>query len=131
MSTLPDEGPHAVHEAELVFAHVRAVVGDRATKATSPRLSTRLTAKALRAAGVHHVGGETLHAADLRRDGTQLFDRSETVLLEVLALPRWFYGLYVEPNTPTCAQWRELTDVFEALGGALGAHLASIDDFAH
>jgi len=131
MSTSPGDDRHAVHDAELVFAHVRAVVGDRATRQASPRLSARLTARALGRAGFHHVTGERLTAGDLRRDRTQFFDRSETVLVEVLALPRWFYGLYVEPNTPTCTQWAEVTAVLDELGRRVDARLAPADDFAH
>jgi hypothetical protein len=131
MTSPPVDGSHAVHDPELVFAHVRAVVGDRASRRTSPRLSARVVARALRAAGFHHVTGEPLGPADLRRDGTQFFDRSETVLVEVLALPRWFYGLYVEPNTPTPAQWAEVTEMFDRLGGELDARLAPADGFAH
>jgi len=120
---------HPVHEQELVFAHVRAVLVHAERGSVLPRLSRRRTARALTDAGFRCLTGEPVRAADLGRDGTQFFDRSETVLVEALTRGRRFYGLFVEPTSPSHEDWATVTAMFADLGRRLDARLAPADQF--
>lgn len=125
----PTSASHPVHEQELVFAHVRAVLGAAEASPVLPRLSRRKTARALASAGFCNLTGEPVRASALKHDGTQFFDRSETVLVESLNSGRRFYGLFVEPTSPTHEDWATITDMFAELGRRVHGRLAPADQF--
>jgi hypothetical protein len=125
----PSSASHPVHEQELVFAHVRAVLGASEASPVLPRLSRRKTARALASAGFCNLTGEPVRAAALKQDGTQFFDPSETVLVETLVTGRRFYGLFVEPASPTHDDWATVTAMFSELGRRVHARLAPADQF--
>ena len=125
----PTSTSHPVHEQELVFAHVRAVLSAGEAGPVLPRLSRRTTARALASAGFSTLTGEPVRASALKHDGTQFFDRSETVLVESLNSGRRFYGLFVEPTSPTHEDWATVTDMFAELGRRVHGRLAPADQF--
>ncbi|WP_354595007.1 hypothetical protein [Frigoribacterium sp. PvP054] len=129
MTNSPTTASHPVHEQELVFAHVRAVLDPGKTGRVLPRLSRRKTARALASAGFCNLTGEPVRAAALKQDGTQFFDRSETVLVETLNTGRRFYGLFVEPTSPSHEDWATVTGMFAELGRRVHGRLAPADQF--